>query len=267
MKHTCVGEGEQPPSNCQELDEHQQPYNFQYDSASYSSDSNESFEMIHDARVDDEETFKKKLKHYRQRWCALSLMVFVIFGSYFCYDNPSELQVRIQEKFGVSQTQYSLLYSSYSLPNMIVPVCGGLILSKIGKGWGLFMFSSIITIGQIICAFGGWFDSFTMLVFGRGIHGLGGESQQMVQAVYVASWFYDQEISLAMGICQLMLLVSFLGGWLIPRIAMAYGIGNAFAAGAFSCIFSMIMACSLIWMDIKARKDDKKMIAKRRESI
>lgn len=58
--------------------------------------------MIHDARVDDEEIFKLKLKHYRQRWCALFLMVFVIFGSYFCYDNPSELQVRIQEKFGVS---------------------------------------------------------------------------------------------------------------------------------------------------------------------
>lgn len=70
-----------------------------------------------------------------------------------------------------------------------------------------------------------------------------------------------------MGICQLMLLVSFLGGWLIPRIAMVYGIGNAFATGAISCIFSMIMACSLIYMDIKARRDDKKMIAKRREAI
>jgi len=41
----------------------------------------------------------------------------------------------------------------------------------------------------------------------------------MVQAVYVASWFKDQEISLAMGVCQLMLLISFFGGWLIPRIA------------------------------------------------
>ena len=74
-------------------------------------------------------------------------MVFVIFGSYFCYDNPSELQLKIQEKFGISQTEYSMLYSSYSLPNMIVPLFGGLILIKIGKGWGLTIFSAIITIG------------------------------------------------------------------------------------------------------------------------
>ena len=86
------------------------------------------------------------------------------------------------------------------MPNMIVPVCGGLVLGKIGKGWGLFIFSAIITIGQTICAIGGWVQNFTLLVLGRGIHGLGSESQQMVQAVYVASWFKDQEISMAMGI-------------------------------------------------------------------
>lgn len=62
------------------------------------------------------------------------------------------------------------------MPNIIVPVCGGLIITKIGKGWGLFIFSSIITIGQIICAIGGWVENFSLLVLGRGIHGLGGES-------------------------------------------------------------------------------------------
>lgn len=83
---------------------------------------------------------------------------------------------------------------------MIVPVCGGLILTKIGKGWGLLIFSLIITLGQLICAFGAWFDCFLLLVIGRGIHGLGSESQQMVNAVYVVHWFKDQEISFAMGV-------------------------------------------------------------------
>jgi len=78
----------------------------------------------------------------------------------------------------------------------------------------------------------------------------------MVQAVYVASWFKDQEISLAMGISQLTLLVSFLGGYLIPRIAIKYGIGDAFAAGAISCAFSLVMSLCLIYVDNKARKRD-----------
>ena len=44
---------------------------------------------------ENEDVFRKKLMHFRCRWCALFLMVFVIFGSYFCYDNPSELEEKI----------------------------------------------------------------------------------------------------------------------------------------------------------------------------
>ena len=64
-----------------------------------------------------------------------------------------------------------------------------------------------------------------------------------------------------------MLLISFFGGWLIPRIAQTYGIGNAFALGAISCLFSLFMALSLIFMDLKAKKYDKKMWSKRKDAI
>ena len=81
----------------------------------------------------------------------------------------------------------------------------------------------------------------------------------MVNAVYVASWFHDQEISMAMGISQMTLLFSFFGGWLIPKIAKNYDIGTAFAAGAVSCLFSFFMAVCLIILDSRAKKHDKKM--------
>ena len=174
------------------------------------------------------------------------------------------MERRIEAQFGVTQTQYSMLYSSYSFPNMIVPICGGLILNTIGKGCGLFFFSTTITVGQLICAVGGWVNSFWLLVLGRGIHGMGSESQQMVIAVYVASWFKDQEISMAMGISQMTLLFSFVGGYSIPKIGKYYGIGNAFFAGAISCMFSFVMAMILIVLDNYSRKQDKAMKKKRR---
>lgn len=220
---------------------------------------------MHNARVQDYEVFRQKLKHINARWYALFLMIFTIFGSYYCYDNPSELEERIQEKFGISQTQYSLLYSSYSLPNMIIPVCGGMIIGKIGRAWGLIMFSVIITLGQTICALGGWFGCFTLLVVGRGIHGLGSECQQMVQAVYVASWFKDQEISFAMGVSQVTLVVSFLGGWIVPIVARDYGIGWAFLTGTMACMLSLIMSFALICLDSKAQKHDQELIEERRK--
>ena len=86
----------------------------------------------------------------------------------------------------------------------------------------------------------------------------------MVIAVYVASWFKDQEISMAMGISQMTLLFSFVGGYLIPKIAKNYGIGNAFFAGAISCMFSFTMAMILIVLDNRSRKQDKAMKKKRR---
>lgn len=150
---------------------------------------------------------------------------------------------------------------------MIVPVCGGMILSKIGKGWGLLIFSLIITVGQAVCAFGAWFDCFLLLVIGRGIHGLGSESQQMVNAVYVVHWFREQEISFAMGVSQMTLLVSFFGGWLVPLIAKDSGIGNAFAIGALSCTFSLIISTMLICLDNKATEHDQALWRKRREAI
>jgi Mg/Co/Ni transporter MgtE len=81
----------------------------------------------------------------------------------------------------------------------------------------------------------------------------------MVQAVYVASWFKDQEISFAVGISQITLLVSFLGGWLIPILARTYGIGSAFASGALACTFSFIIGMILIWLDNKAKSHDNQL--------
>lgn len=91
---SLLGAATDQPSNCQEDFKNDIPNNYQ-DSYDSDDDDLDSFEMIHDARVEDEESFKMKLMHYKSRWYALFLMVFVIFGCYFCYDNPSELEERI----------------------------------------------------------------------------------------------------------------------------------------------------------------------------
>ena len=140
-------------------------------------------------------------------------------------------------------------------------------MNYIGKDKTLMTFSTIITVGQFICACGGWIGNFTMLVVGRCIHGMGSESQQMVNAVYVASWFKDQEISFAMGVSQMTLLFSFLGGWLIPKIARYSGIGNAFAFGAVCCLFSFFVSLALVVLDNWSTKKDRQMWHRRRQAM
>jgi MFS family permease len=51
---------------------------------------------------------------------------------------------------------YSLLYTVYSLPNMVLPIFGGIFLDKIGIRSGLLLFTFILTIGQFIFMIGGY---------------------------------------------------------------------------------------------------------------
>ena len=69
-----------------------------------------------------------------------------------------------------------MLYTVYSMPNMILPIFGGLFLDKIGIRSGLLLFTTILTIGQMVFMWGGYQANFNTMLAGRVIFGLGGES-------------------------------------------------------------------------------------------
>ena len=72
------------------------------------------------------------LHRVKWRWYALFLMSLFICGGYFCYDNPAELETAIEKEFNIDTTTYSVLYSVYSFPNMILPLFTGLLFLRIG---------------------------------------------------------------------------------------------------------------------------------------
>lgn len=58
-----------------------------------------------------------------------------------------------------------MLYTVYSLPNMVLPFLGGAFVDKYGTNLSLLLFSSIIFLGQLVFAAGSSFVSLnTMLV-------------------------------------------------------------------------------------------------------
>jgi len=62
------------------------------------------------------------------------------------------------------------------------------------------MFTVILTIGQGVFTIGGYKDSYLIMMIGRFIFGLGGESMTVCQSAIVASWFQGKELSFAFGI-------------------------------------------------------------------
>jgi len=76
----------------------------------------------------------------------------------------------------VSEEQYGLLYTVYAIPNLVLPLVGGIFLDKVGQRNGLLLFTVILCLGQGIIMLGGYQLSFPLMLVGRVIFGIGCES-------------------------------------------------------------------------------------------
>ena len=79
-----------------------------------------------------------------------------MLGSYFCYDNPGPLETQLERDLHIDSTKYSMLYTVYSVPNMILPLFGGIFLDRIGIRSGLILFTIVLTLGQLVFMMGGY---------------------------------------------------------------------------------------------------------------
>jgi MFS family permease len=73
-------------------------------------------------------------------------------------------------------------------------------VSRIGDKLSLLVFTMAIWIGSVIFAFGIWAESYTYMVIGRVIFGLGGENMITAQMICIAKWFRGKFLSAAIGI-------------------------------------------------------------------
>lgn len=58
---------------------------------------------------------------------------------------------------------------------MVLPIFGGIFLDRIGIRSGLLLFTAILTVGQFVFMFGGYTASYSTMIAGRVIFGMGGE--------------------------------------------------------------------------------------------
>jgi MFS family permease len=192
------------------------------------------------------------------RWAALMLASFLVFGNDYCYDLPQALENPIQEKFGVTEVQYNLLYSVYSLPNIVLPFVGGYILDYFGIKVGVLLYNLLILLGQSCFILGSQINSFPLLIIGRGIFGIGAESLNVAQSTIVNMWFKGKELSTALGIslciCR---LGSSLNSYLTPLFFEQYKSISIVSLFGFGWVgFSFVCGLLLIKMDSKYLKNE-----------
>lgn len=135
------------------------------------------------------------------RFIVLPIICFIGFGSYFCYDGPGALQKDLKHDLKLSTSEYSNLYSWYSWPNVVLSMVGGFLIDKVfGIRLGAVIFAGFVCVGQVIFAAGGLLDMFWLMVVGRFVFGIGGESLCVAVNTYAVQWYKGKELNMVLGL-------------------------------------------------------------------
>jgi MFS family permease len=115
---------------------------------------------------------------------------------------------------------YHMLYSVYSLPNIILPLIGGIFIFKFGYRTMFLIFGFCVLLGQLLFSIGCSTKSIYLMILGRVIFGIGGESLNTTQYAIIVQWFSANQLAFSLGIClSLARLGSALNDVISPRIA------------------------------------------------
>lgn len=134
-------------------------------------------------------------------------------------------------------------------------------MDKFGARRCLVVYSAIICTGQAIFALGVREESYWIALLGRGVYGIGAESQNgdvniVTQGGILSKWFYGKEIALALSLnISTGNLADSLNMWLEPRLEEETGsVMLGLWIGVIICMFSLACVFVLNFIDIRREK-------------
>lgn len=201
---------------------------------------------------------------YRGTWMRFPFLMaqaFMMFGSYYFFDQMSSIGAKGLSDYGIKITdaEFGVLQSVYSFPNIVLPLIGGMFLDRIGFRIAIMALCGLVLSGQIIFSIGILSKQFWLMIIGQLVFGIGGESLNVASSSLVAVWFKNREMAFAMGTT---ITVSRIGSafamFTQPYFETHYSIaaGTLFAFCVVGCSFMCATLCG--WLDKKADDHDKK---------
>eukprot|EP00732_Lithocolla_globosa_P002490 Lithocolla_globosa_v1_NODE_1650_length_2420_cov_9.449471.p1 type:complete len:520 gc:universal NODE_1650_length_2420_cov_9.449471:516-2075(+) len=191
----------------------------------------------------EEDVVSMESKPWKYKLFALICACLLSVGSHYAAHMLSALKTTIKDDLGISNAQFGLLQGASALVNTVIPLFGGVFLDTFGTGYGSIVASSLIVVGEVFVALSANMSSFSMMVVGRLIYGMGSGTIVIVQESILAHWFYKREYAFVIG---LQIAISRLSGFLatgtVVPIAEATGhYANAFWFSAGICFLSWLL--------------------------
>lgn len=125
----------------------------------------------------------------------------------------------MKQTMHINNTQFSILVSSVTLVNTVLPFLGGVFIDDInglGSIRGTTLISLVIFIGSLLVSVGAGLASYPCMMTGQIVYGLGGGMIVTMQEGILSRWFRDKELAIVVGI---MLCVARLTKWIAKMVA------------------------------------------------
>ncbi|KAG0329393.1 hypothetical protein BGZ99_002104 [Dissophora globulifera] len=204
-------------------------------------DSSPNTTDLEAVRIHDLQTHKSAVERphgSRIRWAILASACLVMFGNYYAYDNPAALNQPLQDYMQLPDDKYAyllnLLYTTYSIPNIILPWFGGYAADRFGHRKLLVSLSVVVALGDLIVCLGVQKRNIPTMLVGRVVFGAA-ESLAVVQSAITVKYFRGKELAMALGInLCVSRLGSVLNDVLTPYIWSKSSVPVAFWAGSVS---------------------------------
>ncbi|KXS14105.1 MFS general substrate transporter [Gonapodya prolifera JEL478] len=196
-----------------------------------------------------------------RRWAVLTLASMLLFSNYYAYDLPAPLSPSLQAYLGYSDAyhQYfiNVLYSVYSLPNIILPLLGGPLIDLFGTSRLVVVLSGVMCVGQLAFAAGVSSRDLTLMLAGRTLFGLGGETLSVAQTSLITKHFAGRELAFAMGLnLSIGRLGSVANDLVSPWVAVHWSLPGAIWLGTLTVAVSFACACGLAYLDAAGEEDE-----------
>ena len=196
----------------------------------------------------------------RFRFTQLVLVCIVVFSGYFSYDLPGITSEELKTDLGITNTQLGLLFSVYAFPNAVMPLLSGVYYAGSGAWKGVLVIATVIFSGVALVGLGAAHGSFLLMLLGRAVYGLGGESLFIGVDVLATDWFKHAELGLAYGMIQSAGQAgSFAAFYGVPWLSeatggfvTAYHLGTVLSAVALGCL---VLAHALEQVVVDERSD------------
>ena len=180
-----------------------------------------------------------------QRWLVLAVLAFARIAMGFQFQAVASVSPFLVDEFGIDYASVGTLIGLYLLPGIVLALPGGFLGRRFGEKRMVLGGLALMAAGGVISALG---TSYSMLVAGRFITGVGVVLQFVLMTKMLADWFKDRELIFAMSL--------YLNGWPVGiglALVTQVGLASAYSWRAVFFATAVLSALTFIVLGVLYR--------------